>query len=94
VNAQVPQENEMTQGDDRRADRETRGLRLSDRRPDDTEGLERSRLALVSRVIESQRALATMQATLVEMLASLLDGPADGLGPALRVVPDSPADAG
>jgi hypothetical protein len=88
----------MTQGDDRRAERDPIGLRLSDQgrreqESDDAEGLERSRVALVGRVIESQRTLAAMQATLVDMLASLLDGGTE-LGPALWVVPDPPADAG
>ncbi len=38
-------------------------------------------MALVARVIESERTLIAMQATLVEMLASLLDGGGDEIGP-------------
>jgi hypothetical protein len=61
---------------------------------DEAERLERSRQALVARVIEAQRTLAAMQASLVETLASLLDTHPDESGPTLRVVSDAPADAG
>jgi hypothetical protein len=106
----------MTQGDDRRSQRDVNGLlrladqlrltaqlRLADQpldlRPqeqngDEAERLERSRQALVARVIEAQRTLAGMQASLVETLASLLDMRPDESGPTLRVLSDSPADAG